>query len=409
MHFKSLRSFVVVLVGACILTVVAALVLYSVISTSRSQAAVEAQTRELIESSTKERLMVLASAQAEAIQGRMEHAMTLGRNLAATNALMGKRDANGEPLLQLSREELSNLVRDTVIENPELLDAFIGWAPNAFGNDSDFLSKTEEGFDENGRFMPWWYRDANGEMQVFPLGSDLENEELDSLGFRKGEYYLCVKENKRACITDPHFYDYNGETKMLTSFNAPIMVEGEFRGIAGVDLSLDFIQGLLREANQSLYQGAGEMRLISSHGVIGADTANASNLSTLAKEAVSEEALTSFARAQGSGALYEFNETDSQFELHWPFKVGDNPKPWVLSIRLPESAVLAGLNDLQAGMERQRTADILGMSLMGLLIAGLGLVASWFVGSSIARPLRQLAGRMHDIAPATAIWLSVCR
>ena len=131
MHFKSLRSFVVVLVGACILTVVAALVLYSVISTSRSQAAVEAQTRELIESSTKERLMVLASAQAEAIQGRMEHAMTLGRNLAATNALMGKRDANGEPLLQLSREELSNLVRDTVIENPELLDAFIGWAPNA--------------------------------------------------------------------------------------------------------------------------------------------------------------------------------------------------------------------------------------------------------------------------------------
>ncbi|WP_227370880.1 methyl-accepting chemotaxis protein [Halomonas sp. M20] len=398
MHFKSLRSFVVMLVGACILTAVAALVLYSVISTSRSQATVESQTRELIKGNVKERLMVLASAQAETVQRQLEHAMTLGRDLANTNALMGKRDAEGEPLLELSREELSNLARNIVIENPLLLDAFIGWEPNAFGDDANFLDRTAEGFDENGRFMPWWYRDGEGNMQVFALGKDLENEALDSLGFRKGEYYLCVKENKRACITDPHFYDYNGETLMVMSFNAPILADGEFRGIAGVDLSVDFIQELLGEANQSLYEGAGEMRLVSSNGVIGADTANAGNLSTLAKKSLPEEALAGFTQAQGGNPIYGLDEADGQFELYWPFKVGENPKPWVLSIRLPESAVLAGLYDLQAGMKEQRSTDILGMSLMGLLIAGLGLVTSWLVGSSIARPLRQLADRMRDIA-----------
>ncbi|WP_048307423.1 methyl-accepting chemotaxis protein [Halomonas sp. PR-M31] len=398
MHFKSLRSFVVMLVGACILTAVAALVIYSVVSTSRSQATVESQTRELIKGNVKERLMVLASSQAETVQRQLEKAMTLGRNLADTNALMGKRDVNGEPLLELSREELSNLARNTVIENPLLLDAFIGWEPNAFGDDSNFLDRTAEGFDETGRFMPWWYRDGDGNMQVFALGKDLENEALDSLGFRKGEYYLCVKENKRACITDPHFYDYNGETLMIMSFNAPILVDGQFRGIGGVDLSVDFTQELLGEANQSLYEGAGEMRLISSNGVIGADTASVKNLSTLAKKSLSEKALAGFTKAQSGKPIYGLNEADGQFELYWPFTVGENPKPWVLSIRLPESAVLADLHVLQADMKAQRSADIIGMSLMGLLIAALGLGASWFMGSSIARPLRRLADRMRDIA-----------
>lgn len=208
-----------------------------------------------------------------------------------------------------------------------------------------------------------------------------------------------MKDTKRACITDPFLYEFdNGETIMLTSLSSPILVDGQFRGIAGVDLSLDFLQELLGEANQSLYEGAGEMRLISSGGVVGADTADRGNLSKLANQSLTREALVELTKAQSGDAHYGFDEVDNQLELYWPFTVGENLKPWVLSIRLPESAVLADLHVLQADMKEQRKADILGMSLMGLLIAGLGLGASWYVGSSIARPLRQLADRMRDIA-----------
>ncbi|WP_048308308.1 methyl-accepting chemotaxis protein, partial [Halomonas sp. PR-M31] len=398
MHFRSLRTFVVMLVGACILSAVIALVVYSIVSTSRSQATVETQTQELIENNVKERLMVLASAQAETVQRQLEHALTLGRNLADTNALMGQRDENGNSLLDIGREEISNLTRNTVIENPDILDAYVGWEPNAFDSDKDFLDRTVAGADETGRFMPLWYRGENDELLISAL-EGMENQALDSRGIRTGEYYLCVKDTKRACITDPFLYDFgNGEMTMLTSFSAPILVDNEFRGIAGVDLSLDFLQSLLNEANQSLYEGAGEMRLISSGGVIGADTGKADNLSTLAKQSLTAKALAGLAKAQSGDAIYGLDEADSQFELYWPFSVGDNSKPWVLSIRLPESAVLADLHVLQADMEGQRRTDILGMSLMGLLIAGLGLGASWFMGSSIARPLRQLADRMRDIA-----------
>ncbi|GAB2789203.1 methyl-accepting chemotaxis protein [Halomonas shantousis] len=398
MHFKSLRTFVTTLVGTCILVVVAALVIYSLIANSRSQALVESETRALLEQNIEQRLSAVATAQVERIQARLEHALTLARNLAASNAMMGREQANGLPQLSLSRQELSNLVRQTVVDNPDLLDAFIGWEPNAFGNDAYFTGREDQGYGEDGRFMPWWYRTKSGDIEVLPLGSNMESQARDASGIRQGEYYLCTKESKRSCIVDPHLYDYNGKMLLVTSFNAPILVDGEFRGSAGVDLSVDFIQGLLDEANQSLYDGAGEMALIASQGAVAAYTRNAELLGQPMDKAFDPSFQASIAQAQSGERVRNLDAGQDMIELYWPFTIDETGKPWVLMIRLPESAVMAGLHDLQEQMQAQRQNTMLGMIAMGLAIAGLGLLASWLLGGSISRPLRQLAERMRDIA-----------
>ncbi|WP_136065171.1 methyl-accepting chemotaxis protein [Modicisalibacter radicis] len=398
MHFKSVRTLVTVLVGSCILLVAAALVIYSLIANARSQALVDSETRTLLEQNIEQRLSAVASAQAERIQARLEHALTLARNLAASNAMMGREQANGLPQLSLSRQELSNLVRQTVVDNPGLLDAFIGWEPNAFGNDAYFTGREDQGYGEDGRFMPWWYRTKSGDIEVLPLGSNMESQERDASGIRQGEYYLCTKESKRTCIVDPHLYDYNGKMLLVTSFNAPILVEGEFRGSAGVDLSVDFIQGLLDEANQSLYEGAGEMALIASQGAVAAFTANSELLGQSSDEAFDPALQASIAQAQNGEMVRNLDAGQGMIELYWPFTIAESGKPWVLMIRLPESAVMAGLHGLQAQMQAQRQNATLGMVAMGLAIAGVGLLVSWLLGGSIARPLRQLAERMRDIA-----------
>ncbi|WP_244890921.1 cache domain-containing protein, partial [Modicisalibacter xianhensis] len=377
MHFKSLRTFITLLVGTCILVVIGVLIAYSLFANSRSQALVESQTTALLESNIEKRMLTLAADQAGDIQRKLEQALTLARSLAMTNALMGKRDENDASPQALRREEMSSLARQTVVENPDLLDAFIGWEPNAFGSDAVFAGKKDEGYDGSGRFMPWWYRTANGSIEVLPLGSGMESQERDALGIRKGEYYLCVKETLRACIIDPHFYDYNGETLLVTSFNAPILVDGEFRGVAGVDISVDFIQQILGDANRTLYDGAGEMALVASRGVVSAYTGNTEALGRLAGDVISDTMLAHLTRAHDGEVTYQFDEDQGMIELYWPFSIGDVGTPWVLMIRLPESAVMAGLHDLKAQMQDQREADALGMTLMGLLIAGLGLVAAW--------------------------------
>ena len=159
MHLRSIRQFVVLLAGPCLLAVVVALVVYAMFSSARTQQTVETHTRELLEGAVDERLAVLADAEAGRIQRELEHALTLATQLADTNALMGQRDGSavsrrtllraiGRTALGLSRRELSNLVRETVVQNPSLLDAFIGWEPDAFGRDALYADLGEsDGYD----------------------------------------------------------------------------------------------------------------------------------------------------------------------------------------------------------------------------------------------------------------------
>ncbi|SDM96462.1 methyl-accepting chemotaxis protein, partial [Franzmannia pantelleriensis] len=394
---KSIRHFVVLLAGACLLLVVAALVGYALHASSRTQATVESHTRELLEGAVDERLSALADAEAERIQRQLEQALTLATQLANTNALMGQRDEYGRSALAISRRELSNLVRQTVADNPALLDAFIGWEPDAFGHDAVYAGLERDGYDGSGRFMPWWYRTESGEIDVLPLGDTMESEALQPSGAREGEYYLCPRETLAPCIIDPAPYDYAGETLLVTSFNVPVLVDGEFRGVAGVDLALDFIQELLVEANAGLYEGAGEMALVAGEGGLAGHTGDAEGLGAAADRILGEEPMASVERARRDANTVSVVE-DGMFERYQPFTIGATDTPWVLMVRLPEEVVLAELSTLQASLDNQRRADTLGMGLVGLLLGGLGLMALWWVGGSISRPLQRLAARMREIA-----------
>ncbi|MGO2146789.1 MULTISPECIES: methyl-accepting chemotaxis protein [Halomonas] len=398
MNFKSVRTLITLLVGGCILLVVAALAAYSLVANERSQAVVEDQTKELLERNIEARLTAVASAQAELIQGQFEKTLKIAENLAATNAMLGQRDNNGRPALNLSRREISLLVRQTVITNPEILDAYIGWEPNAFGLDARFAGREGLGYGDDGRFQPWWYRTENGDLAALPLGETMESEAIQASGVRSGEYYLCPRETLAPCIVDPAQFDYDGKLTLVTSFNAPIIVDGEFRGVAGVDYTVDFIQSILNEANQTLYSGAGEIALIASQGGVTAYTSDASLVGKSANEAFNPSLQTHIRRAQQGDVVRNVDQAQGMIELYWPFTIGGTEAPWVLMLRLPEQAVFAGLNNMQEQMQEQRTASMLSMLGMGLVIALLGLLVSWVLGSSISRPLRTLAERMRDIA-----------
>ncbi|MCO7229762.1 methyl-accepting chemotaxis protein [Halomonas sp. CnH100-B] len=397
MHFRSLRSLVLALAGPCLLAVVAALVVYNLIAAARTQQTVEEHTQTLMQSALDARLDAIAEAEGERIQRELDKAMTLASQLATTNALMGVEDAEGQRALYLSRRQLSNLIRQTVADNPALLDAFIGWEPNAFGDDARFAGDERYGHDGSGRFMPWWYRTGDGSLEVLPLGDTMESETRLASGVREGEYYLCPRETLAPCVIDPAAYDYDGETQLVTSFNAPILVNGEFRGVAGVDLSLNFIQTLLRDANAALYDGAGRMALVAGRGGLVADTNGEEALGLPASNALSDTALDGIAEATTQGSLYS-SMANGMFQRYQPLTIGDTEQPWVLVLQLPESVVLAELNALQNVLSDQRQQNTLGMTLVGLLLAAIGIAALWWIGGRIARPLKRLANRMEEIA-----------
>ncbi|MHB9797125.1 methyl-accepting chemotaxis protein [Pseudomonas sp. MT3] len=397
MKFKSIQFSVVALAGASVLAVVTALVLYALFAGARTQTLVQERTQALLEQVINERLEALARSQVSQIQRELEYPLTVAKGLANTNALMGKVDASGAPALGIGRAEMSSLLRQTVEQNPKLLDAFAGWEPDAFaGNDSEHAG--QPGYDASGRFMPWWYRKSDGSLTVEAMGDTLESQKMQPTGVREGEYYLCPKEKRQPCIIDPAPYEMGGRMVLMSSFNAPILVDGQFKGAVGVDLSLDFIQTLLKNADSHLYDGAGEMALISSNGRLVAYTRDAGKLGEPASSVLDADALAQLSRLPLDQPLSRLDAQHGQIELFLPFTIADTGARWTLVMQLPQEAVLGDLNTLQADLKSQRDGDTLGMTLVGLLIAAIGLAVIWLVGHGIARPLRQLVGMLDDIA-----------
>lgn len=249
MRFKSIQSSVALMAGASILAVVVALVLYTLFAGARTQTQVQERTQSLLEDVIDQRLSALAQAQVGQLQRQFEHPMTVAKALATLNSQMASTDASSG--ISLTREELSRLVGDYLKANPELLDLYIGWEPNAFDqNDDLYVNQKENGYDQTGRFMPWWYRDGDQLKLEALTVAQMESEEVQPTGVRTGEYYLCPKETGKPCVIDPASYDFGGKQVLVAAFNAPIMVNGQFRGIAGNDLALDFIQERLNEYRQ---------------------------------------------------------------------------------------------------------------------------------------------------------------
>ncbi|MBU3055537.1 MAG: methyl-accepting chemotaxis protein [Pseudomonas indica] len=398
MKFKSIQFSIAALAGVSVLAVVAALVLYSLLSGARTQVLVEERTRGLLEKLINERLVTLTQAQASQIQRELEMPLLVTAGLARVNAMLGKHDAAGNPLLSMSREELSNLVRETTAGNPKLLGSYIGWEPNAFDNDdASHAGVKENGYDGSGRFLPWWFRNADGSLGVDAIGY-MESQTLLPTGVREGEYYLCPKERKKSCVIDPAPYDVGGKMVMLASFTTPILVDGEFRGIAGADLALDFIQDLLNQADRQLYDGAGEMALIASNDRLVAYTRDTKLLGEPVSKVLDANELGNLKHLSPGQPLYDIDEDHGHIELFLPFEIADTGARWTLMLQLPLEAVMSELNQLQGELSAQHDADVLAMALVGLLIAVIGLLAIWFVGYGIARPLRQMVVMLDDIA-----------
>ncbi|MCX2524158.1 methyl-accepting chemotaxis protein [Larsenimonas rhizosphaerae] len=399
--FKSIKHFVVLASGACILAVVATLLVYNYIATQRTEEAVSERTTGLLKDGINERLSILADSSAGQINRQLEKALVIAGDLASATELAVEADGS-DTTYGFGRPELSALVKQAVHNNSFVLDAFIGMEPNAVGNDSTYVAPagTTDSYDGTGRFRPWSYRNDKGEVEVLSLEEGgMENLTMMDSGIRRGEYYLCSKESGKSCVVDPAFYDFGGKQIMVATFTVPVMVDGTFRGLAGTDLSVDFIQSELVQANKALYDGAGRMALVAPVGRLVAFTGDASQLGKPASNVLSASGLGRLDQARTSGQAVSMTDNDTGIiEFYQPIRIGDTSATWTLVMQLPIEAVMADLAVLQKELHEQRTTDLVGMLIISSLVTALGLAFIWWVGSGISRPLGNLAARMQDIA-----------
>jgi len=159
-----------------------------------------------------------------------------------TARIMANAQVNG---MFGKRERSSIFARDVLLQHPEFTAAYFGYEPNADGQDAEYVGSARAetvgpAFDGSGRFIPYWFRDKKVESRVFltPL-VDMET----SLYYQGAKDQFLETGEAEAMVTEPYVY----EGKMIVEQTYPIVIDGEFKGIAGVDRALLSIASFLDE------------------------------------------------------------------------------------------------------------------------------------------------------------------
>ncbi|MCT4562914.1 MAG: methyl-accepting chemotaxis protein [Maledivibacter sp.] len=130
---------------------------------------------------------------------------------------------SGEP----SRDMVNALLKDVLENNKDCTSVWAVWEPNAF-DEKDIENINARGANGTGRYVPLWER--NGENLAFRSCVNVD-----------GEYYDVPKKTRKRYITDPTIYQVNGKNNIVISFSEPIIVDGKFLGVAGLDISLEML------------------------------------------------------------------------------------------------------------------------------------------------------------------------
>jgi len=397
MKLRSIQLTVAALAGASVLAAVIALILYTLSARTHTQALVEKSTQKLVNQMVSGRLTALAQTQVERIQRDLDYPMSMASNLAMTNAMLVKSNQRvGVVELMVSRNEFASLLKQRLLANPRLTGVYTGWEPNAFDGD-DASHKDEQGNDADGRFLPWWIRASSG--VKLDTMKDIESERRDAkFGIREGEYYLCAKQYRRPCVVDPYPISVDGRMVVLSSVSVPIIVNGQFLGVTGADLSLEAIQQSLLEANRDLYNGAGNLGLIASNGRLVAWTGNERMIGEEDSAVLIEGRTFRPDDLPLNKVQLKKDDESGLLQLLLPFPVAETDTHWALVLQLPEEAVFAASNKMGEQLDDKHQEELYGMLGIGLLVALLGLFATWLVGRGIARPLKQMVAMLDDIA-----------
>lgn len=315
---------------------------------------------------TKALTLEIARAEGNDISDQLSSPFDIARTL--TNVIMtAKTQAN-----TLTREQIDPLIKEVLVNNPNLAGAWTVWEPNAFdGRDREYVNAP--GYDRTGRFVVYWNRDASGTIKR-ELVVDYEDGTVD--------WYATPKRTLQETIVEPYVYVIQGNPTLLTSFVIPIVVEGRFLGLVGVDYSLSYLQGII-ENLQTEYPQYSEIMLISNNGNIVALTDRPELVGAPLSEAHTnwEQELALIKNSE-----QRLIEGGNELSLFVPIAVGRTQTPWSISLKTPYDVITADATRL--------TVQLTGSSLAMMAV---GLVLLWLVARQISQPIKAVTAAARDI------------
>ena len=274
-----------------------------------------ATTMAIISAQVKTSSQKLNFAIAEEMAKHIASEITLVLEKAMTTARLmdiGFRHAKQD---KAPRESLDGVLIEAIHQNQRIFGTWTLWEPNAYDNaDSKYINS--ELHDHTGRVNSYWH---------WHQGEVIHEV---NVGWEDSSWYTVPKQNGTTTLEDPYFYEVSNEPKLLISTIQPIMLDGEFLGVAGVDLELNFLQQMLEEVK---VQDMGYAELIAHNGMYLAHP----NQDLISKLATGEITQSVQDGKMIQEIFYSSHLNEQAFRIQVPILVEDTDTPWALVINVP--------------------------------------------------------------------------
>jgi methyl-accepting chemotaxis protein len=305
---------------------------------------------------------------AGSVEQQLNDGLELSRYIAAT--MLGVKESG-----HVSRDHVNVLLRTLLEKNSQYIGVWVGMEPNALdGRDAEFAGRP--GSDTTGRFLSYWNR-ASGQAALEPLTG---YEDPGS----SGQYYQKPKQTLREAIIEPYSYTVGGRDVLMVSMVVPIIDQGKFIGVAGVDLSTEGIWNRLKDVK--VFE-TGSILLISNESLwvgypkpehLGKPIEKTNPRLEAIKPAIREG---HFAEQLSFSASLQ---TEVK-QLYIPVQIGDTGTPWSLLVNLPLDKIEAPIVEL-----RNFTAAG-GIGLLALLMTSLWIITRQVIGQPLKRSTATVA------------------
>ncbi|BCG25105.1 chemotaxis transducer [Pseudomonas tohonis] len=394
----SIQSRITLLASACLILVVALLVGLSLYQTRLSTERVKASSSRMLANAAEAHMQAQARVQALQIQRTFLQTYEYGQGLSRFVLYLRARATAGELTAAELRQRVAEQMRSAVLAKPDLLGLFVIFERDALdGADSQFVGQDQAFGNDAGRFSLYWVQGKPGELQpVVGPEQILTDTSPGPSGSPYNAFYTCPRDSRRACLLEPYFDDASGTRRLVTSVAFPLIENGKVIAVVGLDISLDALQRSALDGSAQLFDGAGQLGILSTGGVVAGYSADANALGKRLDQALPEGAdavLGSLREAKARSLVDE-----QRIRVLEPLEPIPGAAPWGVLATVPQRVLLAPAETLQKELDAERLASSALEFGLGSGAALLGVLLIWFAAFRITRPLQGLTRMLEAIA-----------
>lgn len=391
MNITSIKAKMALAAGICLVTASISLVGYSAYSASQTQKFVSQRSVESIKKEAIRKLELTTETAAKSIGQRINKALQMANSIATYTSTV--KSINGT----LERNDFNEVLKAFLKEDPALNGTYSAWEPNAFDNLDSEMSGRNDSNKENGQYVPYVVRSASGNMEIQPL-VEFDSSATHPNGIKKGAWFQIPQQTMKDSVVAPLPYVVQGKSVWLATMSAPIIVNGQFLGVAGTDFNLDFVQSLAKKLSKSIYGGHNRVTISTDNGLLIADSQTPELIGQPAIKVYSSKAgiLTSIIK---KGENYVLEEKQSNlFKVLIPISFGDTGVKWGITLQVDRDLVLESAEKLSHELVVQNSENFTNLIIIGLVITILAILAIVYFSHKIALPILASVKMAHTIS-----------